>query len=245
MELAPRCCGDPPPRGSILTHVARRTDLCRWVWVVCVAACATNGARAHRFIQSQRVDLVGIRSTLGVARGCKDRLDASRALRRREVDGARCRTRRYRGTVAIIPVDGTGQHGPVIAELPVDDGAFHLEFADLERLVDDPRWTRVELGHQAWAGVVHLDRLRHFRWQWHRAWVSNGRGSAGLFLAIHPDEPVTTPMEALAVEDRLLRQEADYVQVARGRLSAERFLARHVWSPFRESVRQLRGKKRK
>jgi hypothetical protein len=46
-------------------------------------------------------------------------------------------------------------------------------------------------------------------------------------------------VEALAVEARLSREERDYLQVAKGELAPQTFLERHLWSPYRQSVRDF------
>ncbi len=208
---------------------------------------AGRGGRSVGWVRTQRVDLLALRVQLDLAWACRRTprpAAQSVVLRRAQVIAAECRTRAYEGPLAVYGVDAAGtRHGPLWTE-QVEAGALRIDFAAAESISkivepDAPELVALELGEGAWAGVVQLDRLREFRRRWHATWVEQGRGSAALFWAAHPEQLEAGAARALAIEAQLARQERDYLEVAAGRASARRFLERHLWSPYRASVLRM------
>lgn len=231
--------------------------LCAVLTVVSTApGCAHSGpSRSERsiergsargWVRTQSVDLLGMRARLEVARDCRydpvPEADAT-VLRKKQIDAARCRSRPFDGQLVLFARHADGQLSPLTHTLEVRNGALDLSFVELEDLLRTEGLDGVvelELGPEAWAGHVNLDSLRQLVQGWHLHWVGKGRGAASLFVAAHPDAPGVEDVQALAVEAQLARQEADYLAVSRGALSARAFLSRHLWSPYRLSVREMR-----
>jgi hypothetical protein len=183
------------------------------------------------FVSSQRVDLLGLRGTLGTAR-CAAAPDAREGpLRRADVERAGCRTRPYSGSLTVHALEPDGSRGTAIQRISVVDGAFEVSFAQLASRSDAAIFL---LGPDAWAGAVRLPVQPRRRA--HLDAVASGRGSPGLLVAVQDPALRTAESWALTAEAKLARQEQDYLQVARGTLAPGRFLTRHPWSPFRESV---------
>ncbi len=207
-----------------------------------------DAGKAHGWVRSQRVDLVGIRVRLELATRCKSTplLTAdSSVLRKPQIDAAGCRSRPYDGDLSLYAVDRRGRQIPLSNPWPVREGVLSLRFDDLQRLADEqlgPQIESIELGASGWAGSVNLVGLRELLASWHLHWIARGRGSAALYVAAHPEAPGVEEVHALAVEAQLARQEADYLGVGRGELSPRAFLERHLWSPYRVSVRAMRAR---
>jgi len=159
---------------------------------------------------------------------------------------ARCRIRRYEGTIKVSAIAKDGTRWLDVLELESDvDGRVTLDFAALDAVLRSrgmpslAAFERVELGTKGWAGVLDLGRMRGFIADWHFVWVRRGWGSPGLFVARHPGHERAGAARALAVEGVLARQERDYLAVARGELLPRAFLWRYAWSPYRRSVRAM------
>jgi hypothetical protein len=197
-------------------------------------------------VRTQSVDLLGMRARLEVARSCRYEPmpePGVTVLRKQQIDAAKCRSRPFDGQLALYARDASGAVRPLTQPLEVRAGILDLSFRELEdRLRADGLLNaiEVELGPGAWAGHVNLESLRALLRGWHLHWVGKGRGAASLFVAAHPEAPEVEDVRALAVEAQLARQEADYLAVSRGALSARAFLSRHLWSPYRLSVREMR-----
>lgn len=165
------------------------------------AGCELERAQAGRaavrlgtsfgFVASREVDLRGVRLVVGRAELCRRwplrAADAS-VLRPSDIEDARCKQRRTREPLRVTVIARAGKRiADVHALLPDADGRVTFDYAELDlRLralglgnLDD--YATVELGEDAWAGTVDLQRLREFRAAWHLRWVREGRGSAGLF----------------------------------------------------------------
>ncbi len=209
-----------------------------------------NGVRfgvvAHRDIALDRV-----RMRLSEARLCRGwpmPRDADDGIVLHDSDAQRsgCILRPYRGQLSITAVDARGQRHQALVVQADRDGVAAFEFSELDAALratfdqglDAYAW--LELGESAWAGTLHLDRLRGYLADWHFVWVSKGRGSAALFARRHRSHPRGPDAAAYAVEARVVRQREDYDAVAQGRMSPSVFLERHVWSPFRRAVEGLR-----
>lgn len=222
----------------------------------CVLACATLGqspserslerGTGRGWVRTQSVDLLGMRARLEVARDCRHEPLAQpgvTVLRKGQIEAAKCRSRPFEGELELYARDAQGIVHPMTRSLPVRAGVLDLSFSELDDLLRADGLAdavEVELGSGAWAGHVNLASLRTLLQGWHLHWVGKGRGSASLFVAAHPDAPDVQDVQALAVEAQLARQEEDYLAVSRGALSARSFLSRHLWSPYRFSVREMR-----
>lgn len=208
---------------------------------------AGRGLHGVGWVKTQRVDLVALRVQLEVATGCRERpepADQSSVLRRPQILAAQCRSSPFEGELPVYGVAHDGTRTPRLFSLAVTSGAVSLRFVDLEATLDAMEvppgaLASLELGEEAWAGTVQLERLEAFLARWHFHWVARGRGSAALFIAAHPAQSDQTQAGAMAVEAELARQERDYLDVGTGRLSARAFLERHLWSPYRASVRRM------
>ena len=163
--------------------------------------CEAERARAGRaavrlgttfgFVASRDVDLRGVRLVVGRAELCRRwplRAPDSSVLRPGDIEEARCKQRRTRQPVRVAVIAHAGKRLESVHELRPDaDGRIVFDYAELDlRLralglgtLDD--YATVELGEEAWAGQVDLQRLREFRAAWHLRWVRSGRGSPGLF----------------------------------------------------------------
>ena len=248
-EAAAQVLASSSCRGSLLVELAQGRSA--------VEGCAPDRARLGRalarrsgrsfgFVERRDVTLAHLRVVLGEARRCKRwplRTADREVLDPRDVEGAGCRKRRYEGPVAVTVHDAEGRSltlPPVFADR---DGNATIDFAEVDahvRLAGGGtlrQWSSIELGHDGWAGKVDLRRLRAFRADWYRRWVSTGRGVPGLFVVAHPDHAEVDDVEALAIEARAQRQQADYEAVRAGNLSAAEFLLRYPWSPFHRALR--------
>ena len=200
----------------------------------------------HGWVRTQNVDLVGIRAQIELAHRCRytpKLAPDSRVLRYREIRAAECRTRPYDGDLTLFVRAEGGSLRPLATRWTVEAGKLDLRFSDLERLLREAGLSdasEIELGRDGWAGRVNLAPLRELLASWHLHWIGKGRGSAALYVAAHPQDPKVDEVRALAVEAQLARQEADYLAVSRGELSPRAFLDRHLWSPYRLSVREMR-----
>jgi hypothetical protein len=201
-------------------------------------------------VDQRRVDLRGVSMVVVEANACRDwplRAPGYAVLTRPDAYQAGCRLRRYSGPLEVTALEPDGTSYPGIIELTAREGIVRLSFAEADAVVRAhgfsglDAFSSLELGRGAWAGSVNLDRLREFLGLWHFVWVVRGRGSPGLFAALHPQHPRVGDAHALSVEMSLARQERDYLAVARGELSARRFLERYVWSPYRRSVAAMAG----
>ena len=165
-----------------------------------------------------------------------------------ETDAERsgCVLRPYEGELSITAVDAEGRRHRALIVQASRDGVASFDFSEIDaalratfsRGLDSYDW--LELGETAWAGTVHLDRLRGYLADWHFVWVAKGRGSVGLFAERHPSHARGPDAKAYAVEARVVRQREDFVAVEAGKMSTSEFLEQHVWSPFRRAVEQLR-----
>ncbi len=200
------------------------------------------------FVERQQVELSELRLTLGWARRCRQwplRQPERDVLRRTDVDAAGCRLGRYEGPVSLVFIDHQGRPHRPLGPVHTDrEGRVTLSFAVLDRSLraldagslDD--YARIELGDAAWAGHVDLEQLLRFRADWHLTWVSQGRGTPGLFAVRHPEHPGAGEARTMAAEAQLARQLRDYERVRAGELPARAFFDRHVRSPYH---RQLQG----
>jgi hypothetical protein len=206
-----------------------------------------ESGRLHGWVRTQSVDLVGVRARLELASSCRatpQPLPGTTVLRSADIMAARCRTRLFSGEIALTAITPQGDRTPLPGRVQVRGGQFSLSFTTLEQLAPPGGlgdYSFVEIGAGAWAGSINLESLRSLEASWHRHWVTRGRGSASLYVAAHPESPELGEVRALVVEAQLARQEADYLAVGRGELSARGFLDRHLWSPYRRSVREMRG----
>ena len=202
--------------------------------------------RVHAWVRAQDVDLVGIRARLEVASSCRyapEPVPGTSVLRREQIDAAKCRTRLYSGVIGLTGVNKSGGRATLPGVVVVKDGQFLLSFASVGQLLGPggfEKYDAVELGEGAWAGSINLVSLRLLMSSWHLHWIARGRGVASLFMAAHPEAPEAAKVHPLVVEAQLARQEADYLAVSRGSLSPRAFLDRHLWSPYRVSVREMR-----
>ena len=201
--------------------------------------------RVHAWVRTQDVDLVGVRARLEVASSCRYRPEpapGSSVLRRQQIDAANCRTRLYSGAIALTGVHRSGTRVRLPERVRVKDGQLFLSFASVRQLLGPDgleTYEVIELGEGAWAGRINLASLRRLMSSWHLHWIAQGRGAASLFVAAHPQTPEAAKVHPLVVEAQLARQEADYLAVSRGSLSPRAFLERHLWSPYRVSVREM------
>ncbi len=201
---------------------------------------------AFGFVEQRQVNLSRLRLVLGVGRRCKQwplRSPGRDVLRRTDVVRAGCRLRRYQDQVSLVFVDREGRRHQPLPPISTDqDGRLLLHFADVDRALRSlgagsiDEYTHIELGSEAWAGRVDLERLLSFRADWHLAWLSQGRGAPGLFVARHPDHPGAHDARTMAADALLSRQERDYERVQDGTFAPQSFLDRHGWSPYRHRV---------
>lgn len=204
---------------------------------------------AFGFVERQRVDLVALRSVLGLAIRCRRwplRTRERNVLRHNDAAAAGCRLRRYQGEVSLTFVDSEGVRSQPLPPVSADrDGRLTLRFAELDRglravgagSLDD--YQRVELGLDGWAGQVDLQRLLGFRAQWHHVWIRQGRGLPGLFAVRHPDHPGADEARELAADAELARQHRDVERVEAQTMPARAFVDRYPWSPFVDDVRAV------
>lgn len=198
------------------------------------------------FVERRVVELAALRLVLGVAKRCRQwplRSPGRNVLRRNDVDLAGCRVRRYEGPLTLTFVDHEGRTSSPLAPLHTDvDGRLMLRFASIDQALralgrgELADYARIELGDDAWAGHVDLDQLLRFRADWHLSWIRRGRGTAGLFVAEHPEHPGAEQARTWAADARLARQERDVARVEAGELTARDYLDRHPWSPYRRRV---------
>ncbi|MDC0718684.1 hypothetical protein [Nannocystis bainbridge] len=168
-----------------------------------------------------------------------------------DVGGARlagCNVRRYVGPVAVAVAAADGSVVQVMTVRSDEDGQAEVSFAEVDALLRARgrgglgSFAELQVGREAWAARVELPALRTQLAEWHAAWVGLGRGSPGLFAALHPEDEAASGMRTRALEASLKRQAEDAAAVERGELSARRFLERHVWSPYRSLVEQKDGR---
>lgn len=201
-------------------------------------------------LDQRRVDLRGFSLVLLRADRCDEwllRAPRHTVATRSDAVAAGCRLRRFEGALEIAAVRGDGDAYTDALHVEADEGVVRVSFAGADAVLRERGlaglggFTELQLGDSAWAGTIHLERLREFLGLWHFVWVVRGRGSPGLFAALHPEHSRGGDVRALAVEENLARQEREYLSVARGELAADRFLERHVWSPYRRSVAAMAG----
>jgi hypothetical protein len=200
------------------------------------------------WLEQRKIDLRRLRLILGEARRCRTwplLEPGETVLWGKQVREARCNRQRFEGALPVVGVTAAGERVPAF-EAEIANGVFELDYARLDRRLrleghgGLDAFDRLELGTGAWAGTVDLVRLRQFLADWHYRWVQMGRGVPGLFVARNPEHVSADSGRALATEARLARQEHDYLAVASGDLSPLAFLDRHLWSPYRSSVRSIR-----
>jgi hypothetical protein len=206
-------------------------------------------ARPFGVVDHRHVDLVRIRLRLSTAGGCRDwpmRRPTSSSLSAADATRSGCRLRPYRGDLTVTVVSDARSLTLDQLELRSDrDGYVELIFADLDatlRAIDAGTlddYARLELGGDAWAGAIDLERWRAVLAEVHFRWVERGRGSPALFHHRHGDRRRGEDAHALAVEARLVRQEEDLALVEEGLLTPRAFIERHVWSPFRRVVERM------
>ncbi len=222
-------------------------------------ASASKAARAtivhngvHFGVVSHRdVELDAVRLRLSEARLCAGwplplEQGAGVVLDERDAVRAGCMIRPYRGKLTLTAIDAEGKRHHAFMVDVDRDGVARFEFGEVEASLrrtmgqglDAYLW--LELGETAWAGTINLERLREFTADWHFVWVAKGRGSAALFAERHAEHRHGADAQAMALESRLDRQRQDFDAVAEGTMSATAFLDRHVWSPFRQAVEDLR-----
>ncbi|MCY1056986.1 hypothetical protein [Nannocystis sp. SCPEA4] len=161
---------------------------------------------------------------------------------------AGCTVRRYRGPLTISVREANGAVLPVMTARSDDDGYIEVMFADIDSLLRARgrgglmTFTELQVGRDGWAVRVKLPELQVQLAEWHATWIEQGRGSPGLFAALHPQDGAAAQMRVRALEATVQRQAADAAAVERGELSARRFLERHVWSPYRSLVEQKDGR---
>lgn len=199
------------------------------------------------------VELTGVSLELGVASRCPtwpQRPAGFFVLTSASARAAGCRTRPWSGALPVYAYtagrDAAAPGGGVrIATVRVDEGVVRLDFDDLSRraaLSDQGSlWSFawLELGDGGWAGAIDLVALRRILADYHIEWIRRGRGAPGLFMAAHPDAPQLDEASGLAFEADLARQARDYLAVSRGEMPPHEFLQRHLWSPYRGSVRKM------
>lgn len=197
-------------------------------------------------VEEERASLAGVRLVLSVAHACPRwpiRAAGEATLAIGAAVSAGCRVRRYHGPLVLEVVAVDGRRVEVARETDID-GNLEVRFAELDaRLRASGRaplleHATLELGAAGWAGIVDLQGLRAQLADWHLVWIARGRGSPGLFAALHPDHAEAQTMRVRALESALKRQERDARRVERGELSVRQFLERHAWSPYRSLVRK-------
>src|SRR5690606_31903528 len=117
---------------------------------------------------------------------------------------------------------------PVLSVQVDDDGGVEVAFAEVDALLRARgpggllSFAHLVLGDQGWAGQVDLQALRSQLAGWHATWVQRGRGSPGLFVALHDEDSGAEAVRARALEATLQRQAGDMAAVERGELSVRR-----------------------
>lgn len=208
--------------------------------------------RTFGMIERQTVRLSGVTLVLSYAHHCERWPLRTPGTTTLDVGAARragCSVRRYEGSLTIGVVAADGARVPVTTIRADVDGKAELRFTEIDALLRARgrgglmAFAALEVGAQGWAGRLDLGQLHAQLAGWHATWVGRGRGSPGLFVALHPDEVATSTLRVRALEASLRRQADDAAAVERGELSARRFLERHTWSPYRSKVEQFEGRK--
>lgn len=207
--------------------------------------------RSFGMVERQTVRLASVALVLSQAHHCRRwplRAAGEVALDVGAVRAAGCSVRRYVGPLQVAVAASDGGVLPVMTVRTDDDGHIEVVFAELDALLRTRgqgglfSFAELVIGAQGWAARVALPELQAQLAEWHATWIGRGRGSPGLFVALHPDDAATTTMRTRALEATVKRQADDAAAVERGELSARRFLERHVWSPYRSVVEQKDGR---
>lgn len=209
---------------------------------------ASGRQRSFGMVERQTVRLASVGLVLSQAHHCRRWPLRGRGERTLDVGAARaagCSVRRYSGPLAIGVTTAGGTVLPVLTARADEDGRVEVKLAEVDALLRARgqggllTFAQLVLGAQGWAGQVDLHELRTQLAGWHATWVGRGRGSPGLFVALHADDGGAATLRVRALEATLERQADDMAAVERGELSARRFLERHAWSPYRSQVERL------
>lgn len=211
-------------------------------------ALASGPRRSFGMIDRQTVRLSGVALVLSQAHHCRRWPLRAAGQATLDVGAARaagCAVRRYEGPLAVGVVSADGELVPVSTVRTDMDGKVEVVFAEIDALLRARgrdglfSFAALALGAGAWAGRLDLGEVRGQLAGWHATWVERGRGSPGLFIALHPNDEAASAARVRALEATLRRHADDMAAVERGELTARRFLERHVWSPYRSRVERL------
>jgi len=212
---------------------------------------AEGQARSFGMVERTTIRLASVALVVSQAHLC--RRWPLRAAGQSELDvgaarAAGCSVRRYHGPLSIAVRERDGTVLPVMTVRSDDDGRAEVMFAEVDALLRARgrgglmTFSALLVGADAWAAHVELPELRAQLAEWHATWIGRGRGTPGLFAALHPEDGAAAQMRVRALEATVQRQADDAAAVDRGELSARRFLERHVWSPYRSLVEQKDGR---
>ena len=107
--------------------------------------------------------------------------------------------------------------------------------------VDVTEIEALRLGQQGWLGRIELSAWLDKLAERETVWIELGWSTPETLEALVPGHEGIARSRLLTLERLMLRQQADFQQVCRGTLSAQTFLARHPWSPYRSGVRRHLG----
>jgi hypothetical protein len=211
-------------------------------------ALAQGPRRSFGMVERATVRLASVGLVLLHAHHCRRwplRASGEPALYVGAARAAGCGVRRYVGplTVSVATADGAATR--VMTVHTDGDGQVEVNFMEVDALLRARGYeglysfAELQVGAGGWAARVALPELRAQLAEWHAAWVGRGRGSPGLFVALHPESAAAATMRTRALEATLKRQAEDAAAVERGELPARRFLERHMWSPYRSLVEQV------
>ena len=99
----------------------------------------------------------------------------------------------------------------------------------------------LRLGQQGWLGRIELSAWLDKLAERETVWIELGWSTPETLEALAPEHEGLARSRLLTLERLMLRQQADFQEVCRGTLSAQTFLARHPWSPYRSGVRRHLG----
>lgn len=211
------------------------------------AALAQGARRSFGMVERETVRLASVALVLSEAHHCRRwplRAAGQRSLDVGAARAAGCGVRRYVGPLTVRVTTADGAAVPVMTVRTDDDGKVEVRFVEVDALLRARgheglfSFAELHVGADAWATRVELSQLQAQLAEWHATWVGRGRGSPGLYAALHPEAGAAATMRTRALEATLKRHAADAAAVERGELSARRFLERHVWSPYRSLVEQ-------
>lgn len=209
---------------------------------------ASRPRPAFGLVERTRGGVTKVLLVVSEARGCTGwplRLPGRRVLGLYEAKAAGCWVRRYSGPVTLSGVLADGRRVAGVHSARADgDGRVELDLLQVDaslRRRGQPgldAYVRLEIGKDAWAGVVDLATMRAQLADHHAAWVQRGRGVPALMVVRHPEHASADKIRALALEAALRRQEIDFKRVKRGEMTARRFRERYPVSPYRQLLQE-------